>query len=91
MHNIFEQALHISSPCFIKDIRFTAEKKRQDITVDFRRGATFEDTQEDESVRKAYTAHDTIEKTWRHLNFFEHECHLHARVPRIRRDDGGCE
>lgn len=30
------------------------------------------------------TAYDTIEKTWRHLNFFEHRCYLHARVPRIK-------
>ena len=22
------------------------------------------------------------------MNFFEHECHLHVRVPRIKRDDG---
>jgi transposase len=35
-----------------------------------------------------YKAYDTVQKTWRHLNFFEHECHLHARVPRIKRDDG---
>jgi transposase len=32
--------------------------------------------------------HDTVEKTWRHLNFFEHECHLHARVPRVETPDG---
>jgi transposase len=29
-------------------------------------------------------AHDTAEKSWRHLNFFQHEAHLHARVPRVR-------
>ncbi|NPV00917.1 MAG: ISL3 family transposase [Brevinematales bacterium] len=33
-------------------------------------------------------AYDTVDKTWRHLNFFEHECYLHARVPRIKYDDG---
>ena len=27
-------------------------------------------------------------KSWRHLNLFEYECNLHARVPRIKRDDG---
>lgn len=32
-------------------------------------------------------AHDTLEKTWRHLNFFQHQCYLHARVPRIRISD----
>lgn len=30
------------------------------------------------------TAYDTIEKTWRHLNFFQHRCYLHARVPRVK-------
>jgi transposase len=28
--------------------------------------------------------HDTEQKSWRHLNFFQHEAHLVARVPRIR-------
>ncbi|MEG7691859.1 helix-turn-helix domain-containing protein, partial [Listeria monocytogenes] len=26
---------------------------------------------------------------WRHLNFFQHECYLHARVPRVRCDACG--
>ena len=30
------------------------------------------------------TAYDTIDKTWRHLNFFEHLRYLHAGVPCIR-------
>ena len=29
-------------------------------------------------------AYDTKNKRWRHLNFFEHECYLHARVPRVK-------
>jgi len=32
--------------------------------------------------------YDTTKKTWRHLNFFEHECYLHARVPRVRLPNG---
>src|SRR6516164_3048236 len=28
-------------------------------------------------------AYDSEEKTWRHLNFFQHEAYLHARVPRV--------
>jgi transposase len=27
--------------------------------------------------------------TWRHLNFFQHEAYLHARVPRVRCDKCG--
>jgi transposase len=30
------------------------------------------------------TAYDTIDRTWQHLNFFQHRCYLHARVPRIK-------
>jgi hypothetical protein len=37
----------------------------------------------DTYAAKAYTAYDTKAKTYRHMNFFEHECHLHVRVPRI--------
>jgi transposase len=29
-------------------------------------------------------AYDTEQMTWRHLNFFQHEAYLNARVPRIR-------
>jgi len=28
--------------------------------------------------------HDTEAKTWRHLDFFQHQAYLHARVPRVR-------
>jgi hypothetical protein len=27
--------------------------------------------------------HDTVEKTWRHLDFFQHQAFLTARTPRI--------
>ncbi len=29
-------------------------------------------------------AHDFQEKTWRHLNFFQHHCYVHAAVPRVK-------
>src|SRR5262249_35250405 len=33
--------------------------------------------------------HDTVKKTWRHLNFFQHQAFLHARVARIDCSDCG--
>jgi transposase len=33
-------------------------------------------------------AYDTVKKKWRHLNFFEHECYIHARVPRVKLPNG---
>lgn len=37
---------------------------------------------------KEYPVYDHQERTWRHLNFFEHECYLHARVPRVKIENG---
>jgi len=50
-----------------------------------------ETTTKVEIGRKTFTnlkAYDTKNKTWRHLNFFEHECYLHARVPRVKLPNG---
>jgi transposase len=88
MTELFQQALHINSPWLIKSIDFNAEKKRLDIHIDFKRGSSFADPDAGEGEVKMYKAYDTVKKTWQHLNFFEYECHLHARVPRIKRDDG---
>jgi len=32
--------------------------------------------------------YDHQDRTWRHLNFFQHVCYLHCRVPRIKTPDG---
>ena len=85
MNSLFQQALHISDPWFIKAIDFDNEAKRLDIQIDFKRGAKFSPSDE---PKQSYTAYDSIGKTWRHLNFFEYECHLHARVPRVKNGDG---
>ena len=33
--------------------------------------------------------HDTDDKAWRHLDFFEHQAYLNARVPRVRCSEHG--
>jgi transposase len=33
--------------------------------------------------------HDTADKTWRHLDFFQHKALLHARLPRVRCPEHG--
>lgn len=38
---------------------------------------------------KACAAHDFQEKTWRHLNFFQHHCYIHASVPRVKCPEHG--
>lgn len=82
---IFSKALGIDSPWLVTEINFDVSSKRLDIKIDFIKGSTF--SFEQDGVIGHYKAYDTIEKEWRHLNFFEHECYLKARVPRIKTPD----
>ncbi|HLM47398.1 MAG TPA: ISL3 family transposase [Myxococcaceae bacterium] len=78
---LFEQALGLGRPWRVVRSAFNAEGRRLDVYLDFERGATFACP---ECGAAGCRAHDTAEKSWRHLNFFQHEAHLHARVPRVR-------
>ena len=80
---IFEQALGLQAPWYIQNIEFSSEHKQLDIYIDFKKGSSF--LYEEKGPFKAF---DTVKKSWRHLNFFEHECYLHARVPIVKPQDG---
>jgi transposase len=82
---LFEAALSIQKPWYIDHVEFDAVKKRLDIFIDFERGARF--SSEEKGYDGQYGVYDTEQKTWRHLNFFEHECYLHCRTPRIKLDE----
>ena len=78
--DLFQLALGITSPWFVAASAFDGAKKRLDIGVDFKAGSRFAcpDCKAD-----GCPVHDTTEKTWRHLDFFQHQAFLTARVPRI--------
>ena len=78
---LFQQALGLGQPWRVTRSEFDAGRRRLDIHIDFAPGATFPCP---ECGREGCKAHDTTEKSWRHLNFFQHEAHLHARTPRVR-------
>ena len=83
MHNpLFTAALGLSEPWYVKGLNFDEAEKRLTIRVDFRRGSRFE------HGGAKHPVHDTQVKRYRHLNFFQHECVLEARVPRVRLPDG---
>lgn len=86
---LFEAALSVTAPWYIKDIEFDSAKQRLDIFIDFRRGSTF--SSENPEFPESYKSYDTVDKTWRHMNFFQHECYLHCRTPRIKPADGKIE
>ena len=84
---LFETALNVQEPWFVKDIQFDSQKKCLDIYIDFHKGAVFHYESEEDNINGDFKTYDTQKKQWRHLNFFEHECHLHARVPRVQIGD----
>ena len=80
--SIFTAALGVELPWFVESVEFDSGQRRLDIRLDFKRGSRFEVDDVDCAV------HDTVDTEWRHLNFFQHECYLHARVPRVNTPDG---
>ena len=78
---LFSIAIGIEEPWEIYDVKLD-EKKDLHIYVKFKRGTKFECKE----CGKKFNIHDTVEKTWRHLNFFEHKAFIHAKVPRITCD-----
>lgn len=89
LETLFAEALGIKAPWKIKSLSFNSSSHRLDINVDFERGAKFEYEDTEKGEKSCYTAYDTVDKTWRHLNFFEHECYIHARTPRVKPKSGG--
>lgn len=88
MKDIFSAALNISAPWFIEDVNFDTEAGRLDININFKRGSRFKYNNDEEGIVGVFPVHDTVNKSWRHLNFFEHDCYLNCRVPRIKTDNG---
>jgi len=78
--DLFQLALGLVPPWMVKAASFDAEKKRLDLEIDFRTGGRFPCP---DCGSADCPVHDTVKKTWRHLDFFQHQAFLHARVARI--------
>lgn len=84
--SLFSLALGITPPWEVEGIEFSKESKRLDIKIGFSRGASFACP----VCGSAAPVHDTSVKSWRHLNFFQYEAYLTARVPRVKCPNAGC-
>jgi len=83
---LLQPALGLTPPWTVGRADFDAQAHRLDIQIDFAPGSRFACPSCGAANRPAY---DTERKTWRHLNFFEHQAYLSARVPRVRCDKCG--
>ena len=81
---LFEAALGIAAPWFVAGAEFNAQARTLTIRVDFAPGSRFAVP----GVAGEHPVHDTVSKRYRHLNFFQHECFLEVRVPRVTLPDG---
>jgi transposase len=83
-NQLFEAALGISKPWYVRGVDFDAARKMLTIGIDFVAGTRFPAP----GVEGAHPVHDTQTKRLRHLNFFQHECFLEVRTPRLKLPDG---
>ena len=83
---LFGMALGLQSPWQVTDISFSTDestRKELHLHIGFVRGSRFPD-----ETGISCPVHDTVEREWQHLNFFEHHCFLHCAVPRITTSNG---
>jgi transposase len=77
-----EELLHIPEPWYIHRICFNQALKQLDVYVKYREGTLF-------SCAECGAVHQPVKdhvarEPWRHLNFFEYPCYIHADLPRIK-------
>ena len=81
---LFEAALGITPPWTVASVEFDESSKTLTVPFDFKAGRRFEVS----GHAGAHPVHDTVTKSYRHLNFFQHECHLQVRTPRVKLPSG---
>jgi len=81
---VFEAALGIAAPWSVTSVDFDEAAKLLTVLIDFKPGSRFAVAGQE----GVHPVHDTVTKTYRHLNFFQHECHLQLRTPRVKLPDG---
>ena len=78
---LFSVALGVDEPLYIDEVVFEPSEGELHIHMDFQRGGRFSCSA---CQAEGLPVHDTVEKTWRHLNFFQYKCFIHLRTPRTK-------
>jgi transposase len=74
---LFQMALALVPPWKVKASTFDPTQRRLEILIDFPEGERLPCP----ICGAACRVHDTESKTWRHLDFFQHQAYLTARYP----------
>lgn len=84
-NELFTAALQLKDGWRVVRSEFEGEPRTLRLRLDFEPGSQFGCPK----CGKKSPVYDTAEKTWRHLNFFQYECYLTARAPRIKCEEDG--
>jgi hypothetical protein len=84
--NLLQLALGLTPPWTVTRSDFDPEARRLDIQIDFAPGSRFPCPN---CAAADCPVYDTQQMSWRHLNFFQHQAYLNARVPRVHCDKCG--
>ena len=76
---LFTQALGLEDPWKLDEVKFDPEQGQLDINISYNARRQFPCP----SCQSESSVFDTMERTWRHLNFFQFKAYIHCRVPRI--------
>jgi transposase len=85
-HRLFTAALGLDAPWEVSDVRFDAAAGRIDFDVRFPGGTRFACPA---CGAQGQRVHDTRERSWRHLHFFQFQAFIHARLPRVHGQECG--
>ena len=100
--DLFTAALQLEYPWKVSKAEFLPDDDDSKtmtlhITISFERGAKFIFYNEDGTVWADVngnpietTAHDTADRTWPHLNFFQYKTYIHAKMPKVSDGEGHC-
>lgn len=83
---LFTAALQLSSEWRVEECDLKPEEHQLTLKIGFLKGSKFALPQEGHTL--GLPVHDTVEKRWRHLNFFQFRTEIVAKVPRVRTPDG---
>jgi transposase len=84
--DLFTLALQLSPEWKVTDCLLDQENRRLTLKLDFSPGSKF--PVPGATHQLLCGVHDTVEKHWRHLDFFQYETELVARVPRVKTPEG---
>jgi transposase len=83
-NQLFDAALGVTAPWSVQQVQFDAAARQLTLLIDFAPGSRFAHPE----APGLHPVHDTQSKRYRHLNFFQYECYLEVRVPRVKLPDG---